>query len=246
MGSTWIVIPVFNEISRGSSEYWKVLSSNVEAKFVFVDDCSTDSTGDYLDSISRSMGVHVIRHTRNQGKGEAIRSGFNYCMSENDNDNGLVALLDADGAFTADEVNRILKICKEKILDGTYDSIWTSRVKMAGRTIDRNKFRHLSGRIISTILGTADATLPYDTQSGFKIFKITDNLAKAMNAPFLTHWLFDIELLLRLKRLGKEFKVREEALEEWHEIGNSTIKPRNYLQIVKEVLVVIKELKRGS
>ncbi len=238
------MVPTYNEISRGSQKYWEELVLKVEANFIFVDDFSSDATVSYLSNFSKSSGVHVVKHYKNLGKGEAIRTGLKHALSQSDS--GLVAFLDADGAFSVNEVNRILKYCEKFLLGQTYDAVWTSRVKMAGRQITRNKFRHLTGRVISSILGICDGNLPYDTQCGFKVFAINDELSSSLNEPFLTRWLFDIELLKRLKALKNDYKVREEPLEEWHEIGSSTLRPKSYLRIVHEILIILKELKRGS
>ena len=133
-----IVIPTYNEITRGSVDYWAGLIEKIDATFIFVDDGSKDGTSEYLRKYELNKKIIVIRHEKNKGKGEAIRSGIRHgLISQGD---GLIAYLDADGAFTCAEVNRIIELSEYQTTVGRYDSIWTSRVKLSGRKIDRVKF----------------------------------------------------------------------------------------------------------
>jgi glycosyltransferase involved in cell wall biosynthesis len=238
-----IIIPTFNEISRRSHEYWNEVIQKIEANLIFVDDGSNDGTSEYLHKYEKNKQVTVIRHLENKGKAEAIRSGIKQCLISQSS--GLVAYLDADGAFTSDEVKRIMDLSLYQINISNFDSIWTSRVKLSGRKIIRRKLRHLVGRTISSLFGFFEENLPYDTQSGYKVFKVSRELELSVAEAFDTRWFFDIELMLRLKKIKPEYRIREETLEEWYEIGNSSIRTKHYLGIIQEIIKVIGKLNRG-
>ena len=71
----------------------------------------------------------------------------------------------------------------------------------------------------------------YDTQCGAKV--IDYKIAKQIfEKPFISKWLFDVELLKRLQKIHnlKEV-VKEIPLEKWEEIGNSKIKIGDFLRI---------------
>jgi glycosyltransferase involved in cell wall biosynthesis len=239
-----IVIPTFNETSRGSHEYWNELIEKIDANFIFVDDGSKDGTSEYLQKYEKNKKVSVIRHSENKGKAEAIRSGIRHSLLSQSN--GLVAYLDADGAFTSAEVKRIVDLSFYQVNSRNFDSIWTSRVKLSGRSISRRKFRHFVGRTISSVFGVFEENLPYDTQSGYKVFRVSSELELSVADEFDTRWFFDIELLMRLKKLKPEYRIREEALEEWYEIGNSSIRTKHHLGILREIIRIIGKLSRGS
>jgi hypothetical protein len=76
---------------------------------------------------------------------------------------------------------------------------------------------------------------PYDTQSGFKIFRLDDFFKLSIESPFLTRWFFDIELLLRLERM-KLLKVWEYPVMTWREIEGSSIRVSNHLSILIQIL----------
>jgi len=239
-----IVIPTFNETSRGSHEYWTELIEKIDVNFIFVDDGSIDGTSEYLQKYEKNEKVSVIRHLENKGKAEAIRSGIKHSLISQST--GFVGYLDADGAFTSAEVKRIMDLSLYQINSRNFDSIWTSRVKLSGRSINRRKLRHFVGRTISSVFGVFEENLPYDTQSGFKVFKVSRELELSVAEAFDTRWFFDIELILRLKRVKPEYRIREETLEEWYEIGNSSIRTKHYLGILKEIIRIIGKLNRGS
>jgi glycosyltransferase involved in cell wall biosynthesis len=76
-----------------------------------VDDGSTDKTAQR----AREAGVEVIVHDRNQGKGEAIKTGLahwlgvaNSCRSGRDRQITWVILLDSDGQHLPEEIDRFL------------------------------------------------------------------------------------------------------------------------------------------
>jgi hypothetical protein len=102
-----------------------------------------------------------------------------------------------------------------------------SRVLRAGAIIERSPRRHYLGRIFATA-ASVGLDLPfYDTQCGAKL--IGRELVEPLFAePFLNRWLFDLELLMRLRRLLGEddFKraVNEVPLSRWIDKGSSRIR----------------------
>jgi dolichol-phosphate mannosyltransferase len=78
-----LVIPCFNEASNGdvlATELWPVvdrLRGDRSLEVIFVDDGSTDGTGDLLERrFGADPDVRVVRHRQNRGLGAALRTGF--------------------------------------------------------------------------------------------------------------------------------------------------------------------------
>jgi glycosyltransferase involved in cell wall biosynthesis len=72
-----IIIPVFNEEATILELLDKVYASvlpNIKKEIIVVDDRSTDGT--YKRLLGSSIPTKLIRHTCNQGKGAAVRTGF--------------------------------------------------------------------------------------------------------------------------------------------------------------------------
>ena len=84
-----VVIPAFNEEKTIETVVKKLLENNEIIPLV-VNDGSNDKTGE----IAKEAGALVLTHEKNKGKGEAIKTGFNYILKQNNN--SPVVIIDAD------------------------------------------------------------------------------------------------------------------------------------------------------
>ncbi len=233
-----LVVPLFNEYSRGSFDYLKQLTEIQNIDFIFVNDGSTDQTGEALLHFSNFKNATVLNLEKNSGKSTAIQVGINLAL-ENLNCN-YVGYLDGDSAFSFDEVKRLSQLATAKLAASTYILLCSSRVDLAGRNIQRSTYRHLIGRVIRTIIDLKHKNLPYDTQSGFKIFLGTDSLRRAFNSPFKTKWFVDLEIILRLRGDNPDLKVWEEPLLEWRDVKNSNISWKSSFTILRDLFLILR------
>ncbi len=100
-----------------------------------------------------------------------------------------------------------------------------SRQKGVGREISRKAIRHVAGRLIATLATLVLRQKIYDTQCGAKIFRINHEITQIFDTPFTVGWLFDLEILLRLRQ-GQPFQltVVEKPLAQWRDIGPSKVR----------------------
>lgn len=235
-----IVIPCFNEASRLPIKYWsEIICDNPRVYWIFVDDGSTDNTSEILQELSKALPAKYYKSDRNLGKGNAIRFGLLNAL-------GLSAeieffgYLDSDGAFSQSDIRRLIDIAltDSKVnYKNSSDAIISSRVALAGRSVVRKKSRHYIGRVIATILTANWNDAPYDTQSGFKLFKNSDSFRAAIKTPFLTKWFVDIELFVRIALLNQgEVRIWEEPLSTWKDVSDSKISLREFPRLIKEIV----------
>lgn len=230
-----IIVPCFNEEDRLNLVYFNKLSTIQNTIWIFVDDGSTDNTGKILKNFSKETNVMNLCMERNVGKSNAIAHGMNFASREFANIEW-IGFLDSDGAFTSTDVERIIKMTSTI---NRYDAIYTSRVKMAGRNIKRNHTRHIVARLIVSFFGLVWRDIPYDTQSGFKLYRYSDDYNSLFIEPFKTKWFFDIELSIRyLKCKEKEINVWEEPVTSWLDIPGSKINHRQVFRISLEVVYI--------
>ena len=72
-----VVIPVFNEAATISHVIRTVADQSLVGEIIIVDDASTDETQKHLTSLTTfSVPLKSFRHTINQGKGAALRTGI--------------------------------------------------------------------------------------------------------------------------------------------------------------------------
>jgi dolichyl-phosphate beta-glucosyltransferase len=247
--SVGIVIPVFNEQSRLDTTYFAKLSKLASVKFVFVDDGSTDNTEAIIREFTKgNKNFTSIHLSKNLGKANAIRAGWMHLneMAEF----SILGFLDADGAFEFKDIEKLLLLCSSELRNHIFDSprepevcmhaYWSSRINLGGRTINRSRYRYLLGRILANIIKLFVWELPWDTQSGFKLFRNDDRFRTCLELPFSCKWLFDIELLLRLRHsTEEEYLIWEEPVSTWHDVRGSKVTWKQYLTIACDVFRLI-------
>jgi len=238
MNKVCIIIPFFNEEKRfNSSHVANFIENHDDYSFCLVNDGSSDGTLSLLNGLQSSFNqVKVIDLVQNCGKAEAIRQGMMEVLTWNKFE--YVAFLDADFSAPIEVI--------PFMLDSHPDiSVYLgARIKYLGVNIFRDSFRHYVGRVFAT-LASSTLNLPiYDTQCGAKIFR-KDLIEVAFGEPFISTWLFDLEVIMRIvKKLGwNQFSLvsREIPLYEWIEKGGSKVKMSYMFRLPFDLLKVRKK-----
>ena len=258
---TEIVVPCYNEASRLDGErFLEFLATEPGVRFLFVNDGSTDQTLEVLRKLRASNPSHIdiLDLPRNSGKAEAVRLGMLAALTAKQDRNALGAVArdsesaktttadpgdrpdvprhtgfwDADLATPLDEIPRFIQLLDER---PDIDMVFGSRVQLLGRTIARKPHRHYFGRVLATAVATTLAMPIYDSQCGAKLFRATPALRHALSRPFFSGWVFDVELLARLKQdyaaAGRDLAdaVYELPLNRWEDVHGSKTRPRDAL-----------------
>ncbi|MES2863613.1 MAG: glycosyltransferase [Bacteroidota bacterium] len=221
-----IIIPFYNEVERISLEnFHQIFGGFLHYNFLLVDDGSSDKTIEILEQFKSDFpSVEVLKLEKNVGKAEAIRSAV-LSISESD----YISYYDADLATPFSELDNLIQF---SIQNPNYKMVMGARIKLIGNGVKRSLKRHYFGRIFATIVSQFILKVAvYDTQCGAKVidYKIAQQI---FEKPFVSKWLFDVELLKRLqKTYSLKDIVKEIPLEKWEEIGNSKIKFSDFLQL---------------
>lgn len=230
-----VIIPFFNESKRIQISDFDVIFRNYpNIDFLLVDDKSTDATLELLSAFSNQFSnVALISKQENSGKGASIREGV---LSVATSDYTFLGYLDADLATPFEELSQLFAFASK---NPNYEFVMGARIKLIGNQVDRSLLRHYFGRIFATIVSFFILKTPiYDTQCGAKIITFQKALV-LFKEPFETKWLFDIELLLRLKRISQlENKVKEIPLEIWKEKLGSKIKLHEFFLFPFQLLKI--------
>lgn len=235
-----IIVPCYNEAERLPVEYWKeIVRTENEIKWLFIDDGSSDRTFEILQDVCFGTTSRAIKRLKNGGKGKAIRQGL-LEMLENDPGLEVLGYLDSDGAFSIEDVFRLVKISIDRSRNSSAeatDAIISSRVSLSGREINRKNSRHYLGRLIATYLTRNWSDAPYDTQSGYKLFVNSNSFRDAIKHDFHTKWFVDIELITRVGINNKGIlKIWEEPLLIWNDVDGSKLKLRKVHSIFLELI----------
>lgn len=203
-----IVIPAFNEAGRiGESlrvtlDYLKRISPGSE--LIVVNDGSTDATSDIVREVFAASGpisTRLIENSPNRGKGAAVRTGLLAATKPV----GLFS--DADLSTPIDELPKLI----EPITAGEVDIAFGSRALDRGLIGHRQPWRReQGGRVFNLIVRIATGLPFWDTQCGFKAFRL-DVCRPILKQAQTEGFGFDVELLYlawRAKLRMREIPVR--------------------------------------
>ena len=248
-----IVIPFYNEESRSlkNKDYWDEIFSLTYIKYILVNDGSIDKTKEEINQFARRFeNVKALHIKKNRGKSDAIITGMKEIAFT---EVSMVGFMDGDCAISLEDLKNISDIAEKKLLESDgeldFESIWSSRVSLAGRNIRRTVLRKWISRIVATIFGTIDGKLPYDTQCPLKVYLNTKELMEVLyHHKFRTRWFFDLELHLALEMHRKaRVLVWEEPLRKWVDNkGSNLIKFKAFFQVPIEISFLIYLLLRNQ
>lgn len=229
-GMNVIVVPCYNEARRlDPNAFAKAVGASADLQLLFVDDGSTDATGDILRALNERFGdrVDVLSLAKNLGKAEAVRSGIIRAMDCYDRVRTTsVGYWDADLATPLADVDSF-----RAVLDARDETLVVlgSRIRLMGRDIKRRPARHYAGRVFATLASAALGFPVYDTQCGAKLFRVNSELREIFARPFRSAWAFDVEILARFAALhGRDIGARglvvEYPLQRWTDVGASKVR----------------------
>jgi glycosyltransferase involved in cell wall biosynthesis len=163
-----IIIPVYNEEKTIHLILDKIkevqLINELNKEIVMVDDSSTDNSWKRLEeykSQNPESEISLYRHSYNQGKGAALRTGIQEAKGD------LIIIQDADLEYDPFEYNELLK----PITDGYADVVYGSRF-MGGKPHRILFFWHSIGNGILTLMSNALTNLNLtDMETCYKLFK---------------------------------------------------------------------------
>lgn len=238
MKSICLIVPCYNEETRLDGEaFTSFLRTHPDISLCLVDDGSTDRTLDVLNALRDEFPdqILVLPKSPNGGKADAVRSGVLHVFA-----NGewpLIGYWDADLSTPLTEVEGLKRALDER---PSCMLAMGSRVKRLGSQIERRVTRHVTGRIFAATSSRMMKLPVYDSQCGAKLFR--RDVAQVLFAEkFLTRWLFDLEMLVRLRNAFGEDALRsvvEVPLGAWFEVGGSKLGLATMLGVPIELLKI--------
>ncbi len=233
MYSLCIIIPCYNEAQRFDKECFENYYRNSGIHFYFVNDGSSDSTLQMLESIRENKErVRIVNLEKNVGKAEAVRLGILKAYKTGQFE--YIGFWDADFATPLSEIDKMIAI-----IQPGFQIIAGSRIKRLGAQIERSTFRHYFGRIFSTIVTKLFHLPIYDTQCGAKLFH-RSSIDPLFDKSFHDKWMFDLELFIRYKNnRGIRSLVSdcyEYPLSSWKEVGGSKLKTTDFFKVPFQIV----------
>jgi dolichyl-phosphate beta-glucosyltransferase len=230
------VVPCYNEERRLQVAEFRDFLRVSPVRFVFVNDGSRDRTSDVLASLQQVFPdrVAVLDEGVNRGKAEAVRLGIRFAL---DRGCEFVGFWDADLATPLSEIPHFAGVFQAQ---PEVDMVFGARVKLLGRRVERKVARHYLGRVFATFVSTMLNLAIYDTQCGAKLFRVTSVIPSLFDRPFLSKWIFDVEIIARyLSEVGSAAaaqRIVEFPLHSWVDVAGSKLRVGDFFTAFADVL----------
>lgn len=212
-----VVIPAYNE-EKNIGEVVK-RARKIGFKVLVIDDGSKDKTYE----IAKRSGAIVIRHEKNKGKGEALKTAFNFLRKNRKIKR--VVVIDADLQYLPEEAPKLLKPIKEDKAD----------LVMGFRNWREVPFRHRLGNFVwRKFFNILFGTKFKDTNCGFMAFG-----RRAIEKIKNVHGGYIIENSILIDALKNKLKIEQVPVKVFY---NKKSGIKRGIRVVLGVLIfIIKE-----
>jgi glycosyltransferase involved in cell wall biosynthesis len=244
-----LIVPCYNEATRLDVASFRLfLAEGRGVRILFVDDGSRDGTVKVLENVCAGFedSASVLGCPKNGGKAEAVRLGILHALERFDP--AFVGFWDADLATPLDALARFAETFAQH---AAIEMVFGARVQLLGRHIERRAARHYAGRVFASVVSTLLRMKIYDTQCGAKLFRVTGDTRRIFADPFLSKWVFDVEILARyqalLGRTPEQLQqvIYEYPLEKWTDVAGSKLHARDFAISFGDVLRIYRKYLAG-
>jgi glycosyltransferase involved in cell wall biosynthesis len=187
-----IVVPAYNEGARVGKTLVKILEylneNNPSSEVIVVDDGSSDDTSAVAEKAMAAAGAVVtraIRYEPNRGKGFAVRTGLLAASA------GIALFSDADLSTPITETPKLVEPIRSGLADLTFGSRALNRSLIG---VHQSWRREQGGRVFNLLVRIATGLPFWDTQCGFKAFRMSV-CRPLIEAAQIDRFGFDVELI---------------------------------------------------
>lgn len=194
-----IIVPVYNEkntIEETLKRVEEITLSGIDEEIILVDDGSTDGSREILRELANKY--QVIFHSKNMGKGVALRTGFAKATGD------IILVQDADLEYNPQNYPNLLR----PILDNEAEVVYGSR--FLNREFRHVFFlSHLANKFLTWFSNVLTGLHLTDMWTGYKVFK-KEAIQEIL--PHLTAERFEIEPELTAWISKKKYRICEVPL----------------------------------
>ncbi len=230
------VIPCYNEAARIGETLRLTLdylaANALDSELIVVNDGSIDGTSTiaHKNLANAKIATQLLENFPNRGKGAAVRAGLLAAQKP------IGLFFDADLSTPLSEIPKVI----EPIANGDVD------IAFGSRALDRSLIgihqswrREQGGRVFNLLVRIATGLPFWDTQCGFKAFRL-DACRSILESAHIAGFAFDVELLYLAHRAG--LRLREIPVRWNHAEGSKVNFFQDSFRMLREVIA----LRRGA
>ncbi len=188
-GKLSIIVPAYNEQTTILHVIKRLLQLKDLLEIIVVDDCSKDQTSQLVAEFAlEHPSVTLLRHQKNSGKTEALKTGFAASRGE------IVLVQDADLEYDPGDIPSIISLIK----NGEADVVYGSRflVRRAARVL--YFYHYLANKLLTFISNIFTNVNFTDVETGYKAFRGEIIRNMVINS---TGFGFEIEVTAKISKL---------------------------------------------
>jgi glycosyltransferase involved in cell wall biosynthesis len=230
-----LVIPAFNEADRIGKTLRECLryleTTSPESEVIVINDGSTDATPEVVTQVLAEptrIAAYCLNHFPNRGKGAAVRQGLLAASKP------IGLFSDADLSTPIEEAPKLI----DPIAAGELDVAFGSRALDRSLIGQRQPWRReQGGRVFNLIVRLATGLPFWDTQCGFKAFRL-DVFRPILETAKTDGFGFDVELLYLARKAN--LRMREIPVRWNHNEGSKVSFARDSVRMLREIVALRK------
>jgi dolichyl-phosphate beta-glucosyltransferase len=230
-----VIIPAHNEERRLPPTLAAVNAflerQAYDSEILVVENGSQDLTSVVTEAFAADHDRVRLLHEAGPGKGRAVRRGMLEAHGQ------FRFMCDADLSMPIEEVAKFLPPVRED-----YDIAIGSREAPGARRFNEPTYRHVQGRVFSSLVKWLALPGFEDTQCGFKCFRAAA-ARDVFSVQAFDGWSFDVEVLYIARKRG--YRIVEVPID-WYYRSESRVNPlRDPLRMLRDIVLIRRNWGQG-
>jgi glycosyltransferase involved in cell wall biosynthesis len=197
-----VIVPIYNEVATVDVVIERLRATAIPMQIILVDDGSGDGTAERLKTYAGQPDITLLSHTKNRGKGAAIRSALDAATGD------IIVIQDADQEYDPQDFRYLM----QPILQDRADIVYGTRYGHVDRQVSPLWHESVNG----LITGFANLCLGVRLNDIETCYKMASRRSWQMIATQLRENRFGIEIELTARWVRSGMRLAQRPIRYQH------------------------------